>query len=89
MQSTSLLGKYAWRVPDLALMVQTHEFAAEQVVDGTVWNLLGTVLASGPVRMKKKGLPVITADECQVRVLAGFEQMCYGTENVMGAIEKL
>ena len=88
-QSTSLLGKYAWRVPDLALIVQKLEFAAEQVVDGTVWNLLGTGLASGPVRMKLKGVPGVTADECRVRVLAGFERMCDETENAMVAIEKL
>jgi len=89
MQSTSLLGKYAWRVPDLSKIVQSSTFAQDHVVDGLVWNLLGTTLAGGPVRLKLKNVPVVTAQECLVQVVAGMERLCGNVENAMQAIQQL
>ena len=88
-QSTLLLGKYAWRVPDLAKIVQTDEFAREHVVDGIVWNLLGSTLAGGPVRLNIKNVPVVTAEECRARVLAGFQGLCEDAEAAMKTIHSL
>jgi hypothetical protein len=88
-QSVSLLGKYAWRVPDLARIVQSDEFAEQHVVDGMIWNLLGSTLAGGPVRLKIKGVPVVTATECCIRVMTGLERLCSNTETAMSKIRLL
>ena len=88
-QSISLLGKYAWRVPDLARIVQSDEFAEQHAVDGMIWNLLGSTLAGGPVRLKIKDVPVVTAQACCSRVIAGLERLCRNTETGMSKIRQL
>jgi hypothetical protein len=88
-QSPSLLGKYAWRVSDLAKIVQTSEFAQEHVVDGLVWNLLGTSFADGAVRLRLKNVPVVTVDMCRERIMGSFERLCEDAEKAMHVIESL
>jgi hypothetical protein len=88
-QSPSLLGKYAWRVPDLAKIVQTNEFAQEHVVDGLVWNLLGTSLAGGAVRLGLKNMPVVTVDLCRARSMNSFERLCQDAEKTMNVVQLL
>ena len=87
-QSTSLLGKYAWRVPELAKLVQTDEFAQEHAVDGLVWNLLGTALA-GSVRLQLKNMPVVTTDQCRERSLDCFERLGQDAEHAIETIKRL
>lgn len=88
-QSPSLLGKYSWRVPDLARIVQTYEFTHEHVVDGLVWNLLGTSLAGGAVRLQLKNVPVVSVEQCRERSMNNFERLCKDAEKAMEAIQSL
>jgi hypothetical protein len=99
-QSPSLLGKYAWRVLDLAKIVQTNEFAQEHIVDGLVWNLLGTSLADnggggGAVRLllPKNVPPVVvvttTVGICRERNVNNLERLCKDAEKTMDGIQSL
>ena len=74
----------------MARVVQSEEFALEHTVDGMLWNLLGSSVAGGPVRLVMKNVPAaLTVEDCRNRVKTGFEQLCKNAEGAMDEIQRL
>jgi len=84
-QSTNLLGKYAWRVPELSAILCQEEFQQTHLVDTIIWSLLGTIcLASGSssrLVLRKLGSTrcssnIPTVDTCRASTMTRFPQLC-------------
>jgi hypothetical protein len=94
LQSPSLLGKYAWRVPELSQCLHQPTFAEHCVIDALLWNLLGTTLASGGsvrLNLNKKGpaAPVVTPEGCREVCLDCFQRSCQQVSTALDEIRQI
>ena len=85
LQSMSLLGKYAWRVPDLNALIHQDDYQCNNVVDSMVWSLMGQQLAGGTV-MRLRTAKTITCEECKALAV---RQWCHLHQQVLGAIQMI
>ena len=79
--SPALLGKYAWRFPDLAVNVTTTTSTTTRDLL-VLWNLLGTALTGAEVVKWKNTSknnrvpPAPTAAQCQAAAWSAFSELC-------------
>ena len=86
-QSLSVLGKYAFRVPELARIVHAQEFQMNHPEHALLWSLMGVELA-GKSRMRLRDVPVTTEKSCKAVVLKSIEQLVSRVEVSVGLIGK-
>jgi len=82
--SPKLLGKYAWRLPGVAVRVTTLNDDDCALVDTSLWNLLGSHLASSTssasvVKWKDSKLAANvapTSEACRQTAMTAFQTLC-------------
>ncbi|KAI2511075.1 hypothetical protein MHU86_3387 [Fragilaria crotonensis] len=85
LQSMSLLGKYAWRVPDLNALIHQDDYQCNNIVDSLVWSLMGQQLAGGTV-MRLRAAKTMTCEECKAIAL---NQWCHLHQQVLAALQMI
>ena len=75
LESMHLLGKYAWRVPELSKIIHTDEFSSCHSLDYTIWNLMGVDLASTSMMLRMKNVKVVTVESCRTAYQLGLERL--------------
>ena len=85
LQNMSLLGKYAWRVPELNTLIHNNDYHCNNIVDGLVWSLMGQQLAGGTV-VRLRTVTTITPEECAAMAV---RQWCLLYQRVLGAIKRI
>jgi hypothetical protein len=85
LQSMPLLGKYAWRVPELNVLIHDDSYQRKHVVDGLVWSLMGQQLAGGSV-LRMRNTKTVTAAESKETALLQWQLLC---DQVLDAIATL
>ena len=86
LESMHLLGKYAWRVPELSNILHTDEFSSCHSLDYTVWNLMGIELASTGLMLRMKNVKVVTVGSCRTAYQLGLNYLQIG---VVTSIDKI
>lgn len=90
LKSMTLLGKYAWRVPELNRIIhqngQTPEY---NLVDNLLWSLMGIELAASGSTLRTRNAPVLTPESCRETALKQFHKICKNVVAALHAIEKL
>ncbi|GAX28862.1 hypothetical protein FisN_20Lh163 [Fistulifera solaris] len=83
--SPNLLGKYAWRFPDVAVTV-TKE-TKENSVNTLLWNLLGILLSKSDAPKLKLRNSVLaeppSTAECQSTAWLAFQSLCRSIESIL------
>jgi hypothetical protein len=95
----SLLGKYAWRVPELNTLIHEVDYQIQHVVDGLIWSLMGQQLGAaastqGTLRLRNNASAtsmtifkkLVTADESKETAQSQWQMLC---DQVLKAIQTI
>mmetsp|Transcript_22725 Transcript_22725/g.34370 ORF Transcript_22725/g.34370 Transcript_22725/m.34370 type:complete len:720 (+) Transcript_22725:140-2299(+) len=89
LKSMTLLGKYAWRVPELNKAIHQSNFVEENnLVDNLLWSLMGIELAAGGSILRTRNAPILTPDSCRETALKQFHKVCQNVVLSLQVIEK-
>ena len=86
LESMTLLGKYAWRVPELSKAIHSDDFRVLHNFDSLIWYIMGIQLASAGSTLRMKNAQVVTVDSCR----KGYQKGWYCLKSqVVTAIDKI
>jgi hypothetical protein len=87
LQSMSLLGKYAWRVPELSALIHCKDFTRNNnTVDALIWSLMGQDLAGGGSVLRLRNVTPITSNDCKLTAIHHWECLI---EQLFQAIQQI